>query len=100
MTVMRKLAVSALAAASMFVGYFAFTAESPDRPANVDPANWIRITDTVGFVVIPEGKTGVRVASAGLLLEPAASGYFMAKTPSGWRRLVVVEPIKGPGTAG
>jgi hypothetical protein len=84
----------------MFVGYFAMTAESPDRPANVEPANWIRVTDTVGFVVIPERKSGPVVASGGLLLEPAASGYFMAKTPSGWRRLVVIEPIKGPGTAG
>jgi hypothetical protein len=34
------------------------------------------------------------------LLEPAASGYFVAKTATGWRRLVVIEPIKGPGTAG
>jgi hypothetical protein len=97
---MRRLVTSALALASMFVGYFALTAESSDRPANVDAANWIQVTDTVGFVVIPEKKSGTRFASGGLLLEPAASGYFMAKAPGGWRRLVVVEPIKGPGTAG
>jgi hypothetical protein len=97
---MRRLAASALALASMFIAYVALPAETADRPANVDAKNWIQVTDTVGFVVIPERKTGVRVASAGLMLEPAASGYFMAKTPSGWRRLVVVEPIKGPGTAG
>lgn len=97
---MRRVAVSVVVLGSMFAGYFALAAERSDRPANVDVANWIQVTDTVGFVVIPEKKSGPRVASGGLLLEPAASGYFMAKTASGWRRLVVVEPIKGPGTAG
>jgi hypothetical protein len=98
--VMKELLASALAAASLLVGYVAMTAEGSDRPSNVDPANWIQVSDTVGFVVIPEGKSGPRIASSGLLLEPAAPGYFVAKTASGWRRLVVIEPIKGPGTAG
>jgi hypothetical protein len=96
---MRRVAVSVVVLGSMFGGYFAW-AERTDRPANVDAVNWIQVTDTVGFVVVPEKKSGPRVASGGLLLEPAASGYFMAKTASGWRRLVIVEPIKGPGTAG
>jgi hypothetical protein len=97
---MRKLVASALALASLLVGYAALTAEGADRPSNVDAANWIQVSDTVGFVVIPERKSETRIASSALLLEPAAPGYFMAKTASGWRRLVVVEPIKGPGTAG
>jgi hypothetical protein len=59
-----------------------------------------QVSDTVGFVVIPEKTSATVIASSALLLEPAASGYFMAKTATGWRRLVVVEPIKGPGTAG
>jgi hypothetical protein len=97
---MKKFAVSSLVVASLFAGYLVSAADGPDRPAGVEAANWIQLNDKVGFVVIPERKSGPRVASAGLLLEPAASGYFMAKTPGGWRRLVVVEPIKGPGTAG
>ena len=97
---MRKLVASALALASLLVGYAALTAESSDRPSNVDAANWIQVSDTVGFVVIPERTSGTVIASSALLLEPAASGYFMAKTATGWRRLVVVEPIKGPGTTG
>jgi hypothetical protein len=97
---MRKLAASALALASLFVGYAAWTTESSARPSNVDAANWIQVSDTVGFVVIPEKTSGTVIASSALLLEPAASGYFMAKTATGWRRLVVVEPIKAPGTAG
>jgi hypothetical protein len=97
---MRKLAASALALASLLVGYAALTAESSDRPANVDAANWIQVSDTVGFVVIPDKTSGTLIASSALLLEPAASGYFMAKTATGWRRLVVIEPIKGPGTSG
>jgi hypothetical protein len=97
---MRKLAASALALTSLLVGYAALTTESSDRPANVDAANWIQVSDTVGFVVMPDKKSGTVIASSALLLEPAASGYFMAKTATGWRRLVVIEPIKGPGTAG
>ena len=97
---MRKLVASALALALLLVGYAALTAESSDRPSNVDAANWIQVSDTVGFVVIPERTSGTVIASSALLLEPAAPGYFMAKTATGWRRLVVVEPIKGPGTAG
>jgi hypothetical protein len=97
---MKMLVASALALASLLVGYVASTAESSDRPPNVDAANWIQVSDTVGFVVIPERKSGPVIATSGLLLEAAAPGYFMARTATGWRRLVVVEPIKGPGTAG
>lgn len=97
---MRKLAAVIVVLASMCTGYFAWAAERSDRPAGVDAANWIQVTDTVGFVVIPEKKSGTRFAGGGLLLEPAAAGYFMARTPGGWRRLVVIEPIKGPATAG
>ena len=97
---MRKLVASVLALASLLVGYAALTTESSAQPSNVDAANWIQISDTVGFVVIPEETSGTVIASSALLLEPAASGYFMAKTATGWRRLVVIEPIKGPGTSG
>jgi hypothetical protein len=41
-----------------------------------------------------------RLASARLLLTPAASGYFMARSAIGWQRLKIVEPLKGPGAAG
>jgi hypothetical protein len=61
---MRKLVASALALASLLVGYAALTAEGADRPSNVDAANWIQVSDTVGFVVIPEKKSETRIASS------------------------------------
>lgn len=97
---MKKLAAMVVVLSSMCAGYFAWAAERSDRPAGVDAANWIQVTDTVGFVVVPEKKSGPVFASGGLLLEPAAYGYFMAKSAGGWRRLAVIEPIKGPATSG
>jgi len=35
-----------------------------------------------------------------LLLRPPVSGYFMVKGASGWTRLVIVEPVKGPADVG
>jgi hypothetical protein len=35
-----------------------------------------------------------------LLLTPAASGYFMVRSAVGWQRIVIVEPMKGPGATG
>jgi hypothetical protein len=33
-------------------------------------------------------------------LTPPTPGYFMLKGASGWSRLVVIEPLKGPSAAG
>jgi len=43
-------------------------------------------------VPLPSGQS--------LLLKPPVGGYFMVKGAGGWTRLVVFEPIKGPGDAG
>jgi hypothetical protein len=55
---MRKLVASALALASLLIGYAALTTGSSDRPANVDAADWIQVSDTVGFVIIPDKTSG------------------------------------------
>jgi hypothetical protein len=35
-----------------------------------------------------------------LLLAPPAEGYFMVRTGNGWQRIIINDPIKGPGTEG
>jgi hypothetical protein len=40
------------------------------------------------------------VTGSGALLTPPVEGYFMVKRGNAWLRLLVVEPIKGPGSAG
>lgn len=77
-------------------------AAGADRPSGVAAPNWIPINDKLGFVVMPL-DTSDKVASPDkqpLLLTPAASGYFMARSSIGWQRLVIVEPLKGPGATG
>jgi hypothetical protein len=79
----------------------AIGADAPDRPAGVEAKSWIQVSDTLGFVVtppvaVPQGSNSRQV----LLLMPPAEGYFMAKTAAGWRRLVIVEPAKGPSVSG
>jgi hypothetical protein len=40
------------------------------------------------------------MSAGALLLKPPVGGYFMVKGVAGWTRLVVMEPLKGPGDAG
>jgi hypothetical protein len=94
---MKTLAVMLL----VLVSVAAFGADAPDRPAGVEATNGIAISPTMGFVVIaakPEPPVVRR--GAGALLVPPLAGYFMAKTAAGWQRLIVVEPLKGPGATG
>jgi hypothetical protein len=52
-------------------------------------------------MVMTPGGPGYSVpAGQALLLKPPVGGYFMVKGATGWTRLVVFEPIKGPGDAG
>jgi hypothetical protein len=81
--------------------HFALGAAGTDRPAGVAAQNWIAISDKLGFVVIPPDTFPAATPDKQpLLLTPAASGYFMARSSLGWQRLVIVEPLKGPGAAG
>jgi len=35
-----------------------------------------------------------------LLLMPPTEGYFMVHTGNSWQRLIIQDPLKGPGTSG
>jgi hypothetical protein len=98
---MKTLAIFAAVLITGIAAHLALGAEATDRPPGVEAKHWIPAGDTLGFVVVPnEGLTKGLPPGGGGHLVPAAEGYFMAKTAAGWRRLVVIDPIKGRGTAG
>jgi len=71
-----------------------------DRPPGVAKEAWIPINERVGFVVVPLAKGPTVVPRDALLLVPPVSGYFMLKSAAGWSRIVIVDPLHGPATAG
>jgi hypothetical protein len=98
---MKTIAATLLILGSILAVHFALGAVSAERPAGVAAQNWIAISDKLGFVVMPPDTYPVVTPDKQpLLLTPAASGYFMARSSLGWQRLVIVEPLKGPGAAG
>jgi hypothetical protein len=100
---MKAIAAILLVLASVLTIHFALGASSPDRPAGVDARNWIPVSDKMGFVVTtPQSAPGALVTRDGqpLLLNSPAEGYFMVHTGNVWQRLVIQDPIKGPGTSG
>ena len=98
---MKTVAAIFLVCASIFTIHFAVGAAGTDRPAGVAASDWIPINDKLGFVVMPPATYPVATPDKQpLLLTPATSGYFMARSGVGWQRLVIVEPIKGPGSTG
>ncbi|MEO6185651.1 MAG: hypothetical protein ABIP38_04725 [Steroidobacteraceae bacterium] len=109
---MKRLIISAAIAAIATLSYVATSADGADRPAGVSAKEWVSISPALGIVLIPNGAPTVgRVdpstkqmqsppGGMPLLLKPPVNGYFMVKGASGWSRLVVVEPIKGPADVG
>jgi hypothetical protein len=98
---MKIIAATFLICASILTIHFAVGAAGTDRPSGVAAPNWIPINDKLGFVVMPpETYPVVSTDKQPLLLTPAASGYFMARSSLGWQRLVIAQPLKGPGAAG
>jgi hypothetical protein len=96
-----------------------------DRPAGVAPEAWIALGPSMGLVLgdpdaaaakaskvlppaepprtIPGGAGPGAVTPAPtepLLLTPPVNGYFMVKTGGVWKRLVLSEPLRGPGAVG
>jgi hypothetical protein len=88
----------------------AIGANSPSRPPGVSADEWAPISDTVGVVLvqgmIPMGAQRAQPPRAGILpntgaaLISSVSGYLMVKRGHTWQRLVVIDPVKGPGDAG
>ncbi|MEJ0004891.1 MAG: hypothetical protein WDM77_00455 [Steroidobacteraceae bacterium] len=99
----------------------AMGADAPSRPPGVSTADWAPISATMGVVVVEQlpvagdgpiltedgapgrANGGNRNAGAGglgaALISPI-SGYLMVKRGTIWQRLIVIEPVKGPGAAG
>jgi len=71
----------------------------PDRPQGVTAGAWISLNPRLGFVVAPAARAPVAGANA-LLVAPPVEGYFMIKGETGWSRVVVDDPMKGPGGTG
>jgi hypothetical protein len=99
---MKAIAASLLILGTVLAVHFANGAPIPDRPAGVDAGHWIPVSDKMGFVVTTPQAPGRLVTTdrQPLLLMPPAEGYFMAHTGNTWQRLVIQDPLKGPGTSG
>jgi hypothetical protein len=100
---MKASAASFLIVASVLTIHFANGAAPPDRPAGVDAGHWIPVTDKMGFVeTTPQSVPGALVTTdrQPLLLAPPAEGYFMVRSGIGWQRIIIQNPLKGPGTSG
>jgi hypothetical protein len=84
------------------ISYTSGAADPQDRPAGVSAANWVPVSDRVGIVLVQSEAPLAAPAprSQPLLLRPPVSGYYMIKGASGWTRLIIVEPLKGPADAG
>jgi len=94
------LVAGAILAMALAVSPFVHSSDAPDRPPGVAKDAWVPINDRVGFVVVPPAVGPVRMSPQALLLMPPVSGYFMLKSRSGWTRMVIVEPLRGPGGTG
>jgi hypothetical protein len=99
---MKAIAASLLILASVLAVHFANGASSPDRPAGIEGRDWIPVSDKMGFVVTtPHVFPPMPVRDKQpLLLAPPAEGYFMVRTGNGWQRIIIQDPIKGPGSEG
>ncbi|MEO6080086.1 MAG: hypothetical protein ABIQ86_09950 [Steroidobacteraceae bacterium] len=119
----KHLAYASIVVALLSLSYLSISADSPNRPEGVTEENWVPVSDRLGIVLVQgpsvvvqgpgvavQGPDGIVIEPRSplpasqnglpLLLKPPVGGYFMVKRASGWTRLVVFEPIKGPAGAG
>ncbi|HEY6620405.1 MAG TPA: hypothetical protein VIY68_12725 [Steroidobacteraceae bacterium] len=71
--------------------------------AGVDAPHWIPVSDKMSLVVTaPQSVPGALVTTdrQPLLLAPPAECYFMVRTGNVWQRIVIQDPLKGPGSTG
>ena len=117
------IGTAAVAATATFVLMQAFGANAPSRPPGVSANEWAPINDTLGVVLVDQQLTAMDApiitpspasgaatrtigagatlgGSGGAALLAPISGYLMVKRGSTWQRLVVIDPVKGPGAAG
>jgi hypothetical protein len=101
---MKTLAMLVLIAAAILATHLVTAAAQNDRPPSVAEADWIPISERLGFVITPaDSPTGANQSRQLLLIPPEAvpaelrpplKGYFVVKTDAGWQRLVVVNPFE------
>jgi hypothetical protein len=97
---MKAIAATLLILACVLAVHFASGASAGDCPAGVEERNWISVSDKMGFVLTTPQMRVPTVDKQALLLTPPAEGYFMVYTGNGWQRLIIQDPLKGPGTTG
>ena len=102
------IGTAVIAAFATFALMQAVGAEAPNRPPGVSADEWTPINDSVGVVLVqgmipvgvqPPARVGTVPMNGAALISPV-SGYLMVKRGRTWQRLVVIDPIKGPGVAG
>jgi hypothetical protein len=113
--------VAAVALLATLAAVIAVGADAPSsRPPGVSAQEWTPISDTLGVVLdraLPAAGETAGPAPAdrgapartspigggsmgGAVLIPPVSGYLMIKRGNLWQRVILVEPVKGPGVAG
>lgn len=101
---MKSIATISLLFFAVVAVPYAVGQRSADKPAGVDGTNWVPINENLGIVLVqPTGanaKAPMQGDRQGLYLAPPSNGYFMVRTGNHWRRLVVIEPLRGSGDAG
>jgi hypothetical protein len=98
---MKAIAASLLILSTVLAIHFANGAAPPDRPAGVDAQNWIPVSDKMGFVVTTPRVFPMPMPDRQVLfLTAPAEGYFMVHRGNTWQRIVIQNPLKGPGSSG
>jgi hypothetical protein len=98
---MKPIAVAFFILLSVLTIHFADGSPTPDRPAGVDAGHWIPVSDKMGFVVTTPRVFPMPMPDRQVLfLTAPAEGYFMVQRGNTWQRIVIQDPLKGPGTSG
>jgi hypothetical protein len=96
---------AASAAMAVLVSGFAISlalgaSGGPARPPGIDAQHWIIVSDKMGFVVTTPATYPPVAPAQALLVTPPAEGYFMIHVGNSWQRIIINDPIKGPGASG
>jgi hypothetical protein len=89
-------------ASSSYVAFFTVSRDGNKLMLQeVDAQNWIPVSDKMGFVVTTPHVFPMPMPDRQVLfLTSPAEGYFMVHTGNVWQRLVIQDPLKGPGASG
>lgn len=99
---MRWLAVSIVALGMAGAVYVSRAADEGSRPPGVAARDWFRLGERLGFVVVRSDGLGIAGQERALFAAPEnlpadmlapLKGYFVIQTPTGWRSVVMTEPV-------